>query len=126
MKWYILIWDPRNTQWTTREDNWKIGYSNCTSCDKAREIKRKPRKANGPVIYYGTIASASQLMQDSKKRCKAKSANSTLQRDLYNKDYDGRILCFEMEAAGLMNSTPCLVIRGISDYADPHKRKDHA
>jgi nucleoside phosphorylase len=47
-------------------------------------------------------------------------------RDLYNKDYDGRILCFEMEAAGLMNSTPCLVIRGISDYADSHKREDHA
>jgi hypothetical protein len=27
-----------------------------------------------------------------------------------------------MEAAGLMNSSfPCLVIRGISDYADAHK-----
>lgn len=26
-----------------------------------------------------------------------------------------------MEAAGLMNSFPCLVIRGISDYADTHK-----
>ena len=47
-------------------------------------------------------------------------------RDSYNKDYDGRILCFEMEAAGLMNSTPSLVIRGISDYADSHKREDHA
>src|SRR5208282_1216660 len=86
------------------------GGSDCTNCDKAREVKRKPRKANGPVIYYGTIASANQLMRDAKKR------------DLYNKDYDGRILCFEMEAAGLMNSTPCLVIRGISDYADSHKR----
>jgi nucleoside phosphorylase len=90
------------------------GGSDCTSCDKAREIQRKPRKANGPVIHYGTIASANQLIRDSKKR------------DLYNKDYDGRILCFEMEAAGLMNSTPCLVIRGISDYADSHKREDHA
>ena len=91
-----------------------VGGSDCTSCDKAREIKRKPRKVNGPVIHYGTVASANQLMRDSKKR------------DLYNKDYDGRILCFEMEAAGLMNSTPCLVIRGISDYADSHKREDHA
>jgi nucleoside phosphorylase len=26
-----------------------------------------------------------------------------------------------MEAAGLMNSFPCLVIRGICDYADMHK-----
>jgi nucleoside phosphorylase len=90
------------------------GGSDCTTCDKAREIKRKLRKANGPVIHYGTIASANQLMRDSKKR------------DLYNKDYDSRILCFEMEAAGLMDSTPCLAIRGISDYADSHKREDHA
>ncbi|KAF2186635.1 hypothetical protein K469DRAFT_495556, partial [Zopfia rhizophila CBS 207.26] len=30
-------------------------------------------------------------------------------------------LCFEMEAAGIMQDTQALVIRGISDYADPHK-----
>ena len=28
-----------------------------------------------------------------------------------------------MEAAGLMDSFPCLVIRGICDYADSHKNK---
>jgi nucleoside phosphorylase len=28
-----------------------------------------------------------------------------------------------MEAAGLMNNFPCLVIRGICDYADSHKNK---
>ncbi|GAB1207272.1 hypothetical protein APSETT445_005985 [Aspergillus pseudonomiae] len=31
------------------------------------------------------------------------------------------IICFEMEAAGLMDHFPCLVIRGISDYAEFHK-----
>jgi nucleoside phosphorylase len=35
----------------------------------------------------------------------------------------GGVLCFEMEAAGLMNSFPCLVVRGICDYADSHKNK---
>jgi hypothetical protein len=35
----------------------------------------------------------------------------------------GGVLCFEMEAAGLMNTFPCLVIRGICDYADSHKNK---
>ena len=30
------------------------------------------------------------------------------------------VLCFEMEAAGLMNDFPCLVIRGISNYSDTH------
>ena len=34
------------------------------------------------------------------------------------------VLCFEMEAAGLMNHFPCLVIRGICDYADSHKNKE--
>jgi nucleoside phosphorylase len=34
------------------------------------------------------------------------------------------ILCFEMEAAGLMNQFPCLVIRGICDYSDSHKNKE--
>ena len=30
----------------------------------------------------------------------------------------------EMEAAGLMDNFPCLVIRGICDYADSHKNDD--
>lgn len=34
------------------------------------------------------------------------------------------IVCFEMEAAGLINDLPCLVIRGICDYADSHKNKE--
>ena len=33
------------------------------------------------------------------------------------------ILCFEMEAAGLMDTFPCVVIRGVCDYADSHKNK---
>jgi nucleoside phosphorylase len=35
----------------------------------------------------------------------------------------GGNICFEMEAAGLMDNFPCLVIRGISDYANSHKNK---
>jgi nucleoside phosphorylase len=37
---------------------------------------------------------------------------------------DKGVLCFEMEAAGLVNQFPCLVIRGICDYADSHKNKE--
>lgn len=33
------------------------------------------------------------------------------------------VLCFEMEAAGLTNTFPCLVIRRICDGADSHKNK---
>ena len=60
-----------------------------------------------PVVHYGLIASADQLMTDA------------IARDRLIKEHD--ILCFEMEAAGLMNSFPCVAIRGICDYSDSHK-----
>ncbi|ETI26228.1 hypothetical protein G647_03005 [Cladophialophora carrionii CBS 160.54] len=44
-------------------------------------------------------------------------------RDRLNNDLDGNVLCVEIEAAGLMNNFPCLVIRGICDYCDSHKNK---
>jgi nucleoside phosphorylase len=61
-------------------------------------------------IHYGLIASANQLMKDARVR----------DRLAVEKD----VLCFEMEAAGLMNHFPCLVIRGICDYSDSHKNKE--
>jgi hypothetical protein len=33
------------------------------------------------------------------------------------------VLRFEIEAVGLMNDLPCLVVRGICDYAASHKNK---
>ncbi|KAF2732010.1 purine and uridine phosphorylase, partial [Polyplosphaeria fusca] len=61
-------------------------------------------------VHYGTVASANQLMKDA------------LLRDKLAKERG--VLCFEMEAAGLMNHFPCLVIRGICDYSDTHKNKE--
>jgi nucleoside phosphorylase len=60
-----------------------------------------------PAIFYGIIASANSLMKDA------------LKRDAIAKEHN--ILCFEMEAAGLLSHFPCLVIRGICDYSDTHK-----
>jgi nucleoside phosphorylase len=65
---------------------------------------------DNPAIHYGLIASANQLMKDA------------LVRDRLAAEKD--VLCFEMEAAGLMNHFPCLVIRGICDYSDSHKNKE--
>ncbi|KAH7113154.1 hypothetical protein B0J13DRAFT_515595 [Dactylonectria estremocensis] len=65
---------------------------------------------DNPAIHYGLIASANQLMKDAFVR----------DRLVMEKD----VLCFEMEAAGLMNHFPCLVIRGICDYSDSHKNKE--
>jgi nucleoside phosphorylase len=44
-------------------------------------------------------------------------------RDKLNEDLGGQVRCVEMEAAGLMENFPCIVIRGICDYADSHKNK---
>ncbi|RYP19375.1 hypothetical protein DL766_008456 [Monosporascus sp. MC13-8B] len=33
------------------------------------------------------------------------------------------VICFEMEGAGVIQTHPCLVIRGICDYSDSHKNK---
>ncbi|KAJ5962647.1 ankyrin [Penicillium viridicatum] len=80
--------------------------------DLSHIVMRHERTADedNPAIHFGTIASANQLMKDA------------LVRDRLAAEED--ILCFEMEAAGLINHFPCLVIRGICDYADSHKNKD--
>ncbi|KAL5042243.1 hypothetical protein BDW71DRAFT_200726 [Aspergillus fruticulosus] len=83
--------------------------STCDHCDKKRLVKRPARVSCDPVIHYGLIASGNQLMKDARTRDK-------LSREL-------GILCFEMEAAGLMDDFQCLVIRGICDYSDSHKNK---
>jgi nucleoside phosphorylase len=81
------------------------------TCEVAQLIQREPRdeEDDDPAIHYGVMASADQLMKDAHIR-------DTLSADK-------GVLCFEMEAAGLMNHFPCLVIRGICDYADSHKNK---
>lgn len=83
----------------------------CALCDESQIIHRAPRSENEPVrVHYGLIASGNQVMKHGRTR-------DRLAKDL-------GILCFEMEAAGLMDQVPCLVIRGVCDYSDSHKNKD--
>lgn len=89
----------------------KEGEATCRKCKTTREIQRSQRNKEGPVIHYGTIASGNQVMKDASTR------------DRISRENHG-VLCFEMEAAGLMNRFPCLVIRGICDYCDSHKNKE--
>jgi nucleoside phosphorylase len=85
------------------------GDATCANCNSARLVYRASRADNDPAIHYGLIASGNQMMRDGATR-------ERLQKEL-------NVLCFEMEAAGLMDNFPCLVIRGICDYADSHKNK---
>jgi nucleoside phosphorylase len=79
----------------------------CKNCSKSMELKRMARPQTSPRIHYGTIASGNQLMKHGQTR-------DRLAKEL-------GIICFEMEASGLMDNFPCLVVRGICDYADSHK-----
>ncbi|KAG7412793.1 Vegetative incompatibility protein HET-E-1 [Fusarium oxysporum f. sp. rapae] len=85
------------------------GGSTCDKCDSAWEVKRDRRESTDPEIHYGVIASGNKLIKDAATR------------DSLSEDTGHQCLCVEMEAAGLMDRFPCLVIRGICDYADSHK-----
>lgn len=82
---------------------------NCNNCDARRLVTRAARRSHDPVVHYGLIASGNQVVKDGRSRDKLAGELG--------------ILCFEMEAAGLMDNFPCLVIRGICDYSDSHKNK---
>ena len=85
--------------------------STCRKCDPSKIVGRKARGHESIVVHYGTIASGNRVVRNARERDEVSSKF-------------GGVLCFEMEAAGLMNSWPCLAIRGICDYADSHKNKE--
>ncbi|CAI6336440.1 unnamed protein product [Periconia digitata] len=91
--------------------NHSEGGQTCRNCSRDMIVQRPQRQQGREVlVHYGNIASGNKVIKDG------------LERDRISQMLGG-ILCFEMEAAGLMNHFECLVIRGICDYADSHKNK---
>lgn len=62
-----------------------------------------------PLLHTGTIACADTVMQSGEHRDK-----------LIQKEH---VVAFEMEGAGVWDNMPCIIIKGVSDYADSHKNK---
>ncbi|KAL4937662.1 hypothetical protein BDV06DRAFT_226732 [Aspergillus oleicola] len=85
------------------------GEADCGRCDTRYLVDRPVRQTDEPRVHYGLIASGSQLIRDGVSRDRLAEKHGAL--------------CFEMEAAGLMNQLPFVVIRGICDYCDSHKSK---
>ncbi|KAK7908713.1 hypothetical protein PG985_016016 [Apiospora marii] len=81
----------------------------CDDCDDNKLQPRPRRLTDDFLIHYGVIASGDSVNKDANKR-------DTVSRKL-------QAMCFEMEAAGIMDSLECLPIRGICDYSDSHKNK---
>lgn len=102
----VCDWSPRQAWWWfLLLLSWVFPFWSCRSCTRGRIPRSLDRVA--PRIHYGTIASGNSLIKNAARR-------DRLRDELGAK-------CVEMEAAGLMNRFPCLVIRGICDYADTHK-----
>ena len=101
------------------------GASNCDQCSLDELVVRQERQppehgsteqspmeaeTSIPVFHQGQILSGNSIIKDAKRRDEL-SGEFPYAR------------CFEMEAAGVVDQTHCLVIRGIADYADSHKNQ---
>ena len=83
----------------------------CKDCDQYQVVRRPQRTEEHQedfVVHFGRIATGNSVIQDA------------VLRDEIRSRCDGA-LCVEMEAAGVDANRSCLVVRGISNYADSHK-----
>jgi nucleoside phosphorylase len=85
----------------------------CSGCEASSErivVSRPNCEENyGPVVHRGLILSGGGVVKNSEDRNRLRRGRE-------------EAICFEMEAAGIMDEIPSLVIRGICDYADTHKQ----
>lgn len=86
------------------------GAPTCHGCNLEKVEPRRVRVSDEPKIFHGVIASGNRVMRNARARDDTSREHS--------------VLCFEMEAAGMMDNLQCLPIRGICDYSDSHKNKD--
>ncbi|KJZ75125.1 hypothetical protein HIM_05611 [Hirsutella minnesotensis 3608] len=71
------------------------------------ERRRKPKET--PDIHFGSIASGDKVMK------------SGQDRDILARKEN--VIAFEMEGAGIWDYLPCVIVKGVCDYADSHKNK---
>ncbi|KAJ5225481.1 hypothetical protein N7468_006706 [Penicillium chermesinum] len=84
----------------------------CDDCPAEWEEFRSERYDSDPQFHYGIIASGNMIIKNGKARDQLAETTGAL--------------CYETATAGLMEDFPCLVIRGICDYADSHGYKSWA
>ncbi|PWY93623.1 purine and uridine phosphorylase [Aspergillus sclerotioniger CBS 115572] len=102
-----------NTDRLYRVDYGHRGGRSCEFCSDDGLVKRSKRLGSREIfIHYGTIASGNTVVKD------------PFLRDKWANTSKLNVLCFEMEASGMMPTFPSLAIRGICDYSDDHKNDD--
>lgn len=86
-------------------------------CQKGLLVQRKRlqeastnESAPRPKVHFGFIGSGDTVMKSGQHRDKVAAQHN--------------LIAFEMEASGIWDTLPCLVIKSVCDYADSHKNKD--
>lgn len=88
-------------------------------CDKARILKRGEDRESEtigkstvrrPAVHFGQIGSDNNVVK------------SGYYRDAVASEED--VIAFEMEGGGVWDTFPTMVVKGVCDYADSHKRKN--
>ncbi|KAF7712387.1 Kinesin light chain [Penicillium ucsense] len=83
---------------------------NDLDCDKGHGIRGREASEPYPVsIYIGPVASADTVMKSGQHRDEIASTE--------------KVLGFEREGAGVWDHVPCIIIKGVCDYADSHSHK---
>lgn len=89
-----------------------VGEGTCAEagCDgrlvcRARLQQSEPE----PVVHFGLVASGDKVIKSAGDRDSIATAEG--------------VIGFEMEGAGIWDTFPCVVIKGVCDYADSHKSK---
>lgn len=78
-------------------------------CDRKKLVVRSRPSPDGLDIHFGRIASGDTVMKSGVDRDRIAAQES--------------VIAFEMEGAGVCNNLPCIVVKGVCDYADSHKDK---
>lgn len=93
-----------------KADSIHVEYDDtCDYCDPSQIKRQRSQPRNNFLIHHGGVASGDSVNRD------------VIKRDYLAKKL--KVICFEMEAAGIMDRLSCLPIRGICDYSDSHKNK---
>ncbi|KAI0506427.1 nucleoside phosphorylase domain-containing protein [Xylaria bambusicola] len=97
-------------------DTARTSTCDALGCDPTRLVVRQRHIeiVNGiknwfPVIHFGAYASGDTVMKSGEHR------DQIAERE--------QVIAFEMEGAGIWEIFPCIVIKGVCDYADSHKNK---
>ncbi|PKK49411.1 hypothetical protein CI102_6360 [Trichoderma harzianum] len=80
-------------------------------CDETQLVKRTDVEMRGstgdPEIFVGRIASGNSVMKSGEHRDKIAK--------------EQKVIALEMEGAGVWDEIPCIIVKGVCDYADSHK-----